>query len=105
MAQVDISVGGRSYQVACRDGEEARLQELGQLVDARAADVIRAIGQGNQARELLMTAMLLADELDEARGVVTELAAEEARRTAAVARCAERIDAIAAKLENGERSA
>ncbi len=58
----------------CRDGGEARLQELGRLVDARAADVIRAIGQGDEARELLMTALLLADELDEARGVVAELA-------------------------------
>ena len=38
------------------------------LVDSHASDVVRAIGRGNEARELLMTALLLADELDEARG-------------------------------------
>jgi len=102
---VDISIGGRRYQVACRDGEEARLETLGRLVDARATDVIRAIGKGEQGRELLMVALLLADELDEARGIVTELHAQEVGRTAAIARCAERIDALAAKLENGEQNA
>ena len=105
MAQVQIEVGGRHYRVGCRDGEEARLQELGRLVDARASDVIRAIGTGDEGRQLLMTALLLADELDEARGIVTELHAQEVGRTAAIARCAERIDALAAKLENGEQNA
>jgi len=105
MAQVQIEVGGRSYQVSCRDGGEARLQELGGLVDARAADVIRSIGKGDEGRSLLMTALLLADELDEARSVVAELHAQEVDRVAALARCAERIDALAAKLENGGQSA
>lgn len=111
MAEVQIEVGGRRYQVACRDGGEERLRELGRLVDARAADVIRAIGKGNEPRELLMTALLLADELDEARSAVAAHLAEEETRIAAVLRCAELIDALAAglehaaPLENGERSA
>ena len=105
MAQVQIEVGGRRYQVACRDGGEERLLQIGRLVDARAADVSRAIGKGDEARELLTTALLLADELDEARSVVTELHAEEGARTAAITRCAERIDALAAKLENDGQSA
>jgi len=98
MAQVQIEVGGRNYQVGCRDGGEARLDELGRLVDARAADVIRAIGTGDEARQLLMTALLLADELDEARSLIAEIHAEDGERTAAVARCAARIDALAARL-------
>lgn len=105
MAQVQIEVGGRSYQVGCRDGEETRLKDLGRLVDGKAADVIRAIGTGDEARQLLMTALLLADELDEARSLVAELAAEEGTRAAAIARCAERIDALAATLENGAQNA
>lgn len=98
MAQVQIEVGGRTYKVGCRDGEEDRLQTLAKLVDARAADVIRAIGTGDEGRQLLMTALLLADELDEARSVVAELHAEESARTAAIARCAARIDALAVRL-------
>ena len=105
MALVQLEVGGRPYQVGCRDGGEARLKELGRLVDAKAAEVIRAIGAGDEGRQLLMTALLLADELDEARSVVAELAAEEGARAAAIARCAERIDALAATLENGAQSA
>lgn len=105
MAQVRIEVGGRSYPVACRDGEEARLLMLGRLIETRAADAVRATGAGDEARGLLMAALLLADELDEARSVVAELHAQEVDRVAALARCAERIDALAAKLENGGQSA
>ena len=71
------------------------------MVDARAADVIRAIGKGNETRALRMTALLLADELDDARETIRTLEAAEADRTQAVARCAQRIDAIAATLEKG----
>jgi cell division protein ZapA len=100
MAQVRIEVGGRSYPVACRDGEEPRLLMLGRLIEARAADAARATGTGDEARGLLMAALLLADELDEARQAIAALEAAEAERAAAVARCAERIEAIAATLEN-----
>ena len=101
MAQVRIEVGGRSYPVACRDGEEARLLMLGRLIETRAADAVRATGAGDEARGLLMAALLLADELDEARQAIAALETTEAERAAAVARCAERIEAIAATLENG----
>ena len=100
MAQVQIEVGGRRYQVACRDGGEERLLQIGRLVDARAADVSRAIGKGDEARELLMTALLLADELEEAQATAAALHTAEAARVAAVAACAERIDALAIELES-----
>ena len=67
MAQIGIDVGGRHYDVACRDGEEDRLRMLGRLVDARVNDISRSIGRNNEARGLLLTAILLADELDAAR--------------------------------------
>jgi cell division protein ZapA len=105
VAQVEIQVGGRSYPVSCRDGEEERLRLLARLIDTRADHIARAIGRGNEARELLMTALLLADELDETRNTVAALESAEAERTAAVARCAARIDAVAAALENGTGSA
>ena len=72
MAEVSLTIGGRAYRLACRDGEEERLRLLGRLVDARATDAIRAVGRGNEPRELLLTALLLADELDEMRGALTE---------------------------------
>ena len=36
MAEVTLSVGGYHYKLACRDGEEAHLQRLGEMVNAKA---------------------------------------------------------------------
>jgi cell division protein ZapA len=99
MAQVNIEIAGRSYVVACRDGEEERLQLLGQLVDTRATDVVRAVGAGNEARSLLLTALLLADELDEARAASGTARLEEESRVTAIERCADQLEALAARLE------
>jgi cell division protein ZapA len=99
MAQVEIEVGGRSYELSCRDGEEDRLRLLGRLVDARAADVARAVGKASEARELLLTALLLADELDETRGSAATARLEDGQRAAAIERCAERLEKLAEALE------
>ena len=101
MAQIRIEIGGRGYDIACRDGEEERLRMLGRLVDARAADVIRAVGRGNEPRELLLTALLLADELDEARAAQGHVRLEEEGRLAALERCAERLESLADQMERG----
>ena len=68
MAEVTLSIAGHSYTVACRDGEEERLQKLGAMVDAKTIDAQAAVG-GNlgEARVLLFAALLLADEADELR--------------------------------------
>jgi cell division protein ZapA len=99
MAQVRLEIGGRQYDVSCRDGEEERLRLLGRLVDARATDVVRSTGRGNEARELLMTALLLADELDDARTTQANARLEDESRIAAIERCAEQLEALAARLE------
>ena len=67
MASVELRVGGRRYELACRDGEEAHLQRLAAIIDAKATDAGRGLGTTNEARQLLMAALLLADDLVEAR--------------------------------------
>lgn len=67
MAEVRLNIAGRDYPVNCRDGEEGHLTELGRIVDAKAQDAHRAVGGVNEARNLLLAALLLADELTEAR--------------------------------------
>jgi cell division protein ZapA len=68
MAEVSLSIAGHSYTVACRDGEEERLEKLGQMVDAKTVDAQNAVG-GNlgEARILLFASLLLADEAVELR--------------------------------------
>ena len=88
MAEVTIEVGGRRYDVACRDGEEEQLRNLARLVDEKARRAHASVGGMNEARQLLLAALLLADELNDLRqgqlppdtdvalaGVVEQLAA------------------------------
>ena len=49
MAEVTITIGGRGHAVACRDGEEDRLRQLGAMLDERWAVAARASG-GNPAQ-------------------------------------------------------
>jgi len=67
MAEVSIEIGGRQYPVTCRDGEEEHLRMIAGLVDAKAADAQRAVGGVNETRQLLLAALLLADEINELR--------------------------------------
>ena len=45
MANVTIDLGGRPHTVACRDGEEARLQQLGRMMAAHWPTALRAAGR------------------------------------------------------------
>ena len=67
MASIDVEVAGRRYDVACRDGEEAHLRSLAAIVDKRARDAAAALGGLTETRQLLYAALLIADDLKEAR--------------------------------------
>ena len=67
MANIDIEVSGRRYNVACRDGEEEHLRSLAALVDRRAQDAAAALGGLTESRQLLFAALLIADDLKETR--------------------------------------
>lgn len=109
MAEVDLEIAGRHYSLACRDGEEAHLAALAAVVDAKAQDASRTMGGLSEARQLLFAALLLADELADARKTPaatpsTESPAEPALATA-LERLAERMEALAARVEAGGASA
>ena len=67
MANIDIDVGGRRYNVACRDGEEEHLKGLAATVDHHAQQATAALGGLTETRHLLFAALLLADHLKEVR--------------------------------------
>ena len=76
MAQVNVTVNGRMYTVACGDGEEQHLIDLAKYVDKRVTELGRSVGQVGDARLLLMAALLVADELSEALQRIDELEAD-----------------------------
>jgi cell division protein ZapA len=63
MGQVAITVNGRSYRFECGDGEEPRLKELVAYVKSRMDGLTREHGNIGEERLLLMTALLIADDL------------------------------------------
>ena len=76
MALVNIMISGRAYTVACDDGEEEHVRELGALVDAKAREVQETVGQVGDQRLLLMAALLMADEVFEGRNRQAALSLE-----------------------------
>jgi cell division protein ZapA len=115
MASVEIEIGSRRYQVACRAGEEAHLRSVAALVDHKARDAAGALGTLSEARQLLFASLLLADELQEkGKGAPAPAAPAPPSTPAPVAqadsadddfvadaleRLAARIEALAEKLE------
>lgn len=99
MAEVTLSVGGYHYKVACRDGEEPHLQRLGELVDAKAVEARNAVGNASEVRQLLLSALLFADEALEGRQGAPPPPAIPANLTAALETLANRVELIATRLE------
>lgn len=62
MAEVKVSIGGREFEVACRDGEEHFLLSAAQLLDNEASALNEALGRMPETRMLLMAGLMLADK-------------------------------------------
>ncbi|WP_375290028.1 cell division protein ZapA [Qipengyuania sp.] len=67
MSEVTLQVGGRPYTISCADGEEDHVRHLARIIDGK----LTAMGtlSSNDAKNLLFAALILADEVDEARRV------------------------------------
>ncbi len=72
MGQVAVNVNGRTYRFDCGDGEEARLNKLADFVRARIDSLTRQYGNVGSERLLLMAALLITDELMDARAACAE---------------------------------
>ena len=60
--EVDIAIGGRSFAVACQEGEEQFLFSAARLLDAEASVLVDQIGRMPEGRMLLMAGLMLADK-------------------------------------------
>ena len=65
MAQVDVAINGKSYKIACDDGQEDHLLKLASNVDQRVQQLAASVGQVGDARLLVMACLLISDELSE----------------------------------------
>ncbi|MFO6447143.1 cell division protein ZapA [Erythrobacter sp. NE805] len=72
MSTVTLSIGPKSYTIACADGQEAHIRALGAMIAEKYAQ----LGQARaplEAQNLLFAALFMADELDQARKQLAEL--------------------------------
>ena len=60
---IDLNIAGRSYQVACREGEEDNLRAAARLVDGKSREALSGLGTLSEARQFLFASLLLADQL------------------------------------------
>ncbi len=103
MSNIALEIGGRSYTVACQDGQEPHIAGLGRSIDAKLASLGPNVRQ-NEARTLLFAALLLADEIHElknARGAAAAAAAPGVAQVTApqLEAFAERLEKLAESLE------
>lgn len=80
MPQVSIQIANRTYELACGEGEEARVQELAAYVDEKVSELRLQLPGAPEVKLLVFASLLLAEESREARGIAK--AAETARASA-----------------------
>lgn len=102
MAKADIRIQNRSYSVACSPGQEARLEALGVELNKRVAGIAKAVGDIGEARLLLVAALALLDELKAAKKSGPPPSDLEVKTVTALNDAAERISAMADRIDNRE---
>ena len=109
MAEVNLVINSRNYSVSCDDGQEQRLMDLAHYVDQRMKDISRSGAAHNENHLLVLTSLILADELYEVRDNLGDLnqhlqagqgfKEEEAAIAHAIDLLADRIDHIAGRIQ------
>ena len=110
MAQVPITIAGRTYRMAYADGEEAHLEGLAAELEGRISALRTSFGEIGDQRLIVMAALAFADDRQEAIKAVKALEAETMalRKSTAnveqaaghwVTEAAQAIDEAAARIE------
>lgn len=121
MAQVDLKISGKSYGIACDDGQESRVLELGQIINDMVDQINQAgLGARNDAHALVLAALMMADEKEELKARLDSISKggsldaiqvqekvvykglsndEEALIVGAVKHLASRIDGLSQRME------
>jgi cell division protein ZapA len=115
MGKVRVQINGRTYPIACDDGEEDHIRQLGTYLDAVVRNLIETGGgstsQITDTHLMLMAGLMVADELSDAYAKIEELGGgsatepvgntpvERQRAAATLEAMTARLDAIASRLE------
>lgn len=67
MADVNITINGRTYEISCDPGQEGRIIDLAAYIDQRLQQISRSGAAYNDAHLMVLTALVLTDELFDAK--------------------------------------
>ena len=111
MPQVNVTINGRQFRMACEDGQEEHLTRLARELDGRIETLRAKFGEIGDTRLTVMAALTIADELGEVASRLRRLedelmAVQEAqvastdRYNAAQATAAASLNAAAERIES-----
>jgi cell division protein ZapA len=116
MAQVTVTIDGKSYRMACDEGQEEHLTDLAQRFDRYVAHLKQSFGEIGDQRITVMAGIMVMDELSElqkrVRGLESEIGTlrktrddalikadkNDAAVTGALSGLADRLEALADRL-------
>ena len=119
MATVTVTIDGKSYRMACDEGQEAHLTQLAQRFDRYVSHLKASFGEIGDQRLTVMAGIMVLDEMVELERRLKGLEGEadtlretrddalaqadqsDARLTGTLQSIAERIEAVAARLAAG----
>ncbi|VBB68804.1 FIG026765: hypothetical protein [invertebrate metagenome] len=121
MGQVSVTISGRIYRVACDDGQENRVTELGDYLDRKACELARVVGHIGESLLLVLAGLVVVDELWECQRALEDIQQErdqmrrverpigegsdtEEEMAIHIERLAKRIECIAERLESCGRA-
>ncbi|MEM1287043.1 MAG: cell division protein ZapA [Pseudomonadota bacterium] len=76
MGQVLVSIAGKSFRLACEDGDEERLAGLAATFDATVTELRESFGEIGDTRLAVMAGLVMTDRLGEANEKIDALSAQ-----------------------------
>lgn len=73
MPQVNVEINGRTYRLSCGKGEEEHVIALSRRIDSHASTLGRSGTPSSEAQTLVMAALMLADELEDAQSTAAAM--------------------------------
>ena len=63
MTELEISIGGRTFSVACDNEEQEKVKEAAALINEEADSIQSKLGRLPESKMLLLSALMIADRL------------------------------------------
>lgn len=100
MSNITVTIAGKTYRMACDEGQEARLSTLAVRLDKLIGDLRSSFGEIGDLRLILMAAITILDEFEDLETKLKKLEAENNHlRNTKIAELQQRLMDMAARID------